>query len=349
MPNLYKTVYGKSLGGPDIGQVVYLVDTDYRTAVQGWSQADHTGPLDLWAEKNPGRVFYSAGGGAGTAVGNQYATDALAFTAAMDAMVDFRGDTLFLCPGAYSIATAVTWDVPYGAIKGREYSSNARKYGCSPRVRNTSVTLGVASALTLGGSADGLEVGYIRFVPLTAATGILVNATAPQLHFHDFWWDTTGITTSASTVFLQAATTANAIDFSVFDHFTWDTDAPQGPAFDLDVATVGLEISHFLHRHMGTGGTLAVSLLDIAATASEGNVIHTGRGILGTVGAGQVDLLVNAGNMTGTGGLSISEFYGDVGYCTATTLVTGTANETMLSRNFISTVEGGTGETLYTS
>ena len=46
----------------DLGQVHYMVDGNYRTLAEGWSRADGTGPLDLWAARNPGYVFYTPGG-----------------------------------------------------------------------------------------------------------------------------------------------------------------------------------------------------------------------------------------------------------------------------------------------
>ena len=66
----------QSLLQPDIGQTLYLVDSDYRTAEQGWSQADHTGPLDLYGERNPGRVFRTG----------DYSSDAVCLQAAIDAL-----------------------------------------------------------------------------------------------------------------------------------------------------------------------------------------------------------------------------------------------------------------------
>ena len=39
----------------DYGQVFYAVDSDYRTAAQGWSRPDRTGPLDLYEVRKAGR------------------------------------------------------------------------------------------------------------------------------------------------------------------------------------------------------------------------------------------------------------------------------------------------------
>jgi hypothetical protein len=53
---------------------------------------------------------------------------------------------------------------------------------------------------------------------------------------------------------------------------------------------------------------------------------------------------------TGDQNLMVSDFYGSVGYATATTLVSSTATtDYNLSRCFLSTAGTGTGETLYTA
>ena len=322
----------------DAAQTHYLVDSDFRTVAQGWARADGTGPLDLWAHRNPGYVIRTG----------DYADDTTAWNAARDLMVDFRGDTLFLPPCALSLGTITTWDVPYARIMGSAGPSNKR-FGCSPRVRNTSITLGVAQALTLGADADGLEMANIRFVPLTGAIGIQVALAATDLHFHDFMWDCRGITGSTATIFLNTVTTANAIDRSCFDHFTWYTDTAGGPVFDFNVAGDYIEMANFLHMHV-SGGTLVNSLLDHATTLAFSIVAHDGRGINSTAAASAVTRLAVIVAPTGSEALSVSDFYGSVGYSTATGLVSATATvDYNLSRCFISTIGAGLGETLYTA
>ena len=73
---------------PDFGQTFYMVDPNFRTAAQGWTQSDMTGPLDLYNQRNPGYVFYGAGVSGQTGITNSYATDAAAFQAAIDASPD---------------------------------------------------------------------------------------------------------------------------------------------------------------------------------------------------------------------------------------------------------------------
>src|SRR3970282_1889444 len=96
--------FGSQVDGrfsPDIGQYFYMVDSDYRTAAQGWSRADRTGPLDLWSQRSPGYTFRKA----------DYSSDKGAMQAAVDALIDFRGDALYLTPSAISLGAVVTLDV----------------------------------------------------------------------------------------------------------------------------------------------------------------------------------------------------------------------------------------------
>jgi len=158
MSSMYKKTANFGTSHPDIGEVFYAVDTNYRTAAQGWSRADRTGPLDLWAEKMPGRVFYGAGGGL-LAPSSNYATDAAALQAAIDAMVDFRGDTLFMTPGNYSLATALNLNVSGMRWKGKMF----------PNPRRAAVTITDAIGdHSFAAAGDDMEIAFMRFVPLTA-------------------------------------------------------------------------------------------------------------------------------------------------------------------------------------
>ena len=102
--NLKRLVVGDV---PDFGETFYVVDDNFRTLAQGWSRPDRTGPLDLYAERNPNYVYYCGG-----TVSGSYATDAAGIQAAIDAAVDYRGDKILLTPGSYSIATALALNVP---------------------------------------------------------------------------------------------------------------------------------------------------------------------------------------------------------------------------------------------
>src|SRR3972149_4053473 len=133
---------------PDFGETYYLVDANYRPVRQGWTKPDGTGPLDLYAQRNPGRVFGSGGGASG---GMDYATDSAAFQAALDAMVDFRNDKLLLTPG-------VAINVPGCRILGPPVRH--------PKRSLVTVTAAVDAAYTI--SVDDVEIGYHTPIPLPA-------------------------------------------------------------------------------------------------------------------------------------------------------------------------------------
>ena len=332
--NLSTPLKGMVNPGLDVGQIHYLVDPNFRTSAQGWSRPDGTGVLDLWAERNPGFVFYGAGAGAQD---SRYATDAAALQGAIDAMIDFRGDTLFFTPGNYSIATARTIDVPDARWLGPAVSD--------PVQCRATITAAVANALTTTAAADRMEVGFLRFVPLTAANMWSVVALTDNLHFHDFLYDTNGITASTATTFLDFA---GASLNSVFDRFTFFTDDSQGPMFVIsDFTTLRLRLSHFYHYHVGANA-LAISLVDDNSATAAGIIVGPGFGLTG--GAGAVTTMYDLVNKTlAETNVTIREFDGSVQYATATTLVTsaGAVNDIDLVDCWIATVEGGAGRAAY--
>ncbi len=200
----------------DIGRTLYIADSDFRTQAQGWTQADGTGPLDLYAQRSPGTVFYTPGG-----TPNAFATDAAAFQAAVDQAVDFRGDKILVTPGAYAIGTAVTLNVPNLRILGP-------KSGHAKHAR-AKVTATVASAFTTTTAADDCEIGYMKMVPLTAAKLFDVAAATDRMYMHHLWYDATGVTGSTSTEFCNAA----ASDDWLIEQCSFEVDAAQGDAFTL--------------------------------------------------------------------------------------------------------------------
>ena len=335
---------------PEIGQYFYWVDSNFRTAAQGWSRADGTGPLDLWQAREPGgdtRVYYTPETGN---QGTTYASQVASFNAARDAMIDFRGDTLFVTPGAYTIAAASTWDVPYATIRGP--ITKAPYYGCSPKVRQASITCGVATTgtLLLGADADGLEVAHLRFIPTSAAPCFTVNAVAQNMHFHDFMWDCVGITADAGTEFMDVITTNDGIEYGLFEHFTWLVDSAVGPVFNIDVAQHFVTISHFLNINAETTGTYVTSLMDFSADGVDGIVITDGLGMVSNAGTSAVTQLTNGAAQTGTDVILIAKFYGGVNYSSgATALIAGTASDANLLNCYLGSVEGGAGGVLYTS
>ena len=310
---------------PDIGQIYYLVDSNYRTAVQGWSRADHTGPFDLWAERNPGYVFRTG----------DYATDAAAIQAAVDEMVDYRGDTLYWTPGAYAPAAVITQNVHDSRWVGSPVSH--------PVSARATVTAGIAACINVA-AINRFEMAFMVWMPLTASHIFAVDTAAAYLHFHDFKYSTIGIAANVATQFMLAAGTMNN---SVFERFYLLTDAGQGPMFELDGTVTGLTIRDFQHLH--TVGTLAISLLDVDGVGATCIQVGPGKGQIGGA-AGVVTTLIDIADMTNAStNISLFDFEGSVGYATTTTIVTsaGAVNEIDICNSWIATVEGGAGRAAY--
>jgi hypothetical protein len=204
------------LDNDNYGQTLYVVDSDYRTLAQGWSKSDQTGPLDLVGQRNPGYVHYTPGG-----LNTQYGTDAAALQGAIDYAVDFRGDKLYLTPGSYSIATALSMDCPGLRVMGPPVRH--------PKSARVTVTATIASAYSLTAAADDMEIAHHKIVPLTAAKFLDVTAGADRAYLHDLFYDATGVAASTSTEFCNAAA---ALDWLV-ERCVFYVDAAQGDAFTL--------------------------------------------------------------------------------------------------------------------
>src|SRR3990167_4394263 len=342
--------FGSQVDGrfsPDIGQYFYMVDSNYRTAAQGWSRADGTGPLDLWQARQPHgdqRVFYTPETGN---QGTTYASQAAAVQAAVDAMIDFRGDTLYWTPGNYNIATAVLANVPYGRWLGKAYKSPV--YGCSPCVRNTTITCGVTNAITMStaNASDGMELGYLRFVPITADESVVIGAAQVNLYWHDFMVDFHGVAESAATAFCNI-TADGAGNFSMFDQFTWLVDETMGPMFDVGGDIRQVVFSNFLNMIDEAGAAYVTSLLDIATAGDASDALAVGPGLImcgaGTASTTFTQLLLSVAmtgaNCVGTWGVK------NVGAGPASTaLQGGTAADHSFALNYMST----TGGTLFTT
>ncbi len=283
MPNL-KDIMGGLSGG--FGETYYMVDSDARTAVQGWAQADRTGPLDLYSERSDGRVFYTPGGTT-TPSGS---TDAAAMQLAIDQMVDFRGDTLFFTPGTYTPATALVIDVP-----------NAR-WTAQPRQRahTASLVAGVDVAFTCTAAADNMDVSYLRMVPLTATVMWTLPAGTDNFDAHDFTYDARGITTSTSTIFLKH--TGACLCTSV-RNFVARTNTALGPLVQVAGASLQGEINGFAWFHTAnTQVTLLYETISGAAGASgwmvgNGHVQIGAGGVVTNLGA-QIDMTAAGTNAT---------------------------------------------------
>ena len=251
---------------PDFGQVHYMVDSDYRTAAQGWSRADRTGPLDLYEAKKAGRggvqYVYRTG---------DYTSDAVALQAANDQLVDFRGDAIYFTPGAYSIATALVIDVPDARWLGSPVSH--------PTLARASLTAAVAAAFGPTAAADRMEIAYLQMVPLTAGTMWDFGAVA-GLNMHDNFYNADGITANTATIFVVLATAA---EFATFKNdYVW-VDGAQGPWIRTAGIMKGLRVSDFqLFVEAGTWA-VAINAAGVGATSVDvgpGNISGTGTAAL---------------------------------------------------------------------
>ena len=320
---------------PGVAQVHYMVDSDFRTIAQGWSRADGTGPLDVWQGRNKTFPYVFRTG--------DFANDSAAIQAGVDAMVNFRGDILYWTPGAYAPATVVDMDVPNARWLGE--AAKSPHHGAPPSVRKTTITAGVGSVFAPVAAADmdNFELAYINLVPFTATSIFAFDQTGTGMYFHDFVWDSLGVTANAGTqCFIDGAIQKECL----YDNFTFLTDAVQGPFYEMDSDCQAITISNFLHLHYDTGGTLPISLLDVDATAIDAIQILNGRGIASEVGTGDVTVLVDLAAQAGSVGvLYVMDFRGTTNYSTTGTLVlsTGDLGEAELSQCYDSAIQGGDG------
>ena len=287
----------------DFGEVHYLVDSDYRTQAQGWSRADRTGPLDLYLERANAQfqyVFRTA----------DYSSDAVAIQAANDALIDFRGDVLLFTPGAYSVATALTIDVPDARWLGPRCSH--------PSVARTSLTAAVANAFAIGAAADRMEFGFMEFIPLTAAT-MFDLAAVDKLHVHDCFHNADGIGASTDTIFWAPATSAAHLMFD--RNYIW-VDAAQGPWINCEGITKGLVASDFVI--VVEAGTWAAAI-DFEGIGDCN--FSVGPGIITGGGTALTSLVTAANKTTGTThGMAVDIKASTVGPAAAS-LIVGTSPE----------------------
>lgn len=316
-------------GFRDFGEVIYMVDSDYRTGAQGWSRADRTGPLDLIADRPNSQFAY-------TFRTADYARDQLAVQAAIDAAIDFRGDAILFTPGNYSLGTAaLSVDVPDLRLLGPR---------CSSPLNARATLTDALGTHDITGAADRLEVGYLRFVPLTAQAFWQVATGANGQHWHHFLYDSLGIAASTGTQLLLVDGSWN---LTAVEDFYFYTDAAQGPLIELDGTVLGLDITRFLHWH--NAGTLANALLAVDGVGATGIRIGPGHGQIG--GAGAVTSLFEHADMTSNAtNITVTSFTGSVAYCTAATLTpaASAAAEADYVSSWIATIGGGAGRAAYT-
>jgi hypothetical protein len=270
------------LAAADFGQTYYLVDHDFRTAAQGWSKADGTGPLDLYDARNPGYVFRTGD--------PANLTDAQALQAAIDEMVDFRGDTLYFTPGTYTPATALVINVPNARWTGQRRE----------RSHTASLVAGVAAAFTCTAAADNMDVSFLRMVPLTAEIMWSLPAAVDNFDIHDFTYDARGIGASTATIFLKH--TGACLATSV-RRFTARTNTALGPLVQTAGASIQGEINGFQWFH--TANTLVTLLYETITGATgatgwmvgNGHVQIGGGGVVTNLGA-QIDMTAAGTNAT---------------------------------------------------
>jgi hypothetical protein len=317
------------IAAQDFGETFYMIDSDYRTAAQGWTQSDGTGPLDLYAARNPGRVFYTPGGTPTPSGG----TDAAAMQAANDNLVDFRGDILYFTPGTYTPATALVLDVPDARWMG-----SRRRRG-----QSASIVAGVAAAFGPTAAADSMEFAHLRFVPLTA--GILfARATAgcDNWWLHDFTFDARGIAASTSTIFMKDT---GACLNTIIEDFLYLSNTAGGPFFQLAAASITGAVQNWLHIH--TANTIVTSMFETISggAGASGFVIGPGHAQLGAGGlitqfGAMIDMTSAATNAT------IRNCTSSVGANVAATgweAGTGIAAEGDIVNSWIATIGGGAG------
>lgn len=263
---------------PDIGQVHYLVDSNFRTVAQGWSRADGTGPLDLYAARQAGRggiqYVYRTG---------DYNTDTLAMQAAIDAVVDFRGDIVFLTPGSYNPLTSVLVDGQSMRLLGPPVRNQRRT-----RVTITSVG-GATNTLDISSGVDDVELGFFRLVPLTAGNSLRYNAS-DGLYVHNIFWDANGVAASTSTQGFVSVTASSL--YPEFRDNYFFVDAAQGDAMEI---TLTDNLVATGNSFVSDAGTWANVILTSATTLSAHFDLNflLGRGAVtnmftGVAGADQV-------------------------------------------------------------
>ena len=323
----------------DFGEVHYVVDSDYRTAAQGWSRADRTGPLDLYLERANAQFQYVFRTADYTAP-----VDRNCIQAAIDAAIDFRQDAVFFTPGNYSLATtALSVDAADLRLLGPRCSHPCR----------ASVTLTDALGThDITGAADRIEVGYLRFVPLTAQAFWQLATGADQHHWHDFFYDTTGVTASTATqMFLVDGTWNN----TVVEDFLIHNDGASGPFCELDGLVSNLIIRNF--HIFSRAGTLSVALLDIdggstsaVATGYGGIYVGHGRGTLGPSAVLVSHLIDVTSQLSSVSPIGfVEDFIGQSGFCATGTMVTAVGNEFGIINCGLAPTDGTASPTINTS
>lgn len=321
---------------PDFGQVHYLVDSDFRTQAQGWTRADRTGPLDLMEARR------AAGGVQYVYRTSDYASDAACMQAAIDAMVDFRGDVLFFTPCGLTLSASVNLDVP----DARYLSRPVNRPGS-----HANIVCNTALAISIPAAGDNIEMGFLRLVPNVNSPCMNIDGNADNGYVHHVFVDAAaGATTALTQRCFQMTTGPGILDwnFDAFQYLTSGTQGPFGVIAGTTLMATGLILSNFTHRHVTA--TLAIGLLDVQCTLATGIYVQGGRGFI-TGATSQVTTAVKLTDMTSPlTNCIVADFRGSVGYATVSTLYTlaGTTTEAGLSNCNIAIIAGGAGGSNYT-
>ena len=205
-----------------------------------------------------------------------YGTDTLAMQAGVDAAVDFRGDVLFLTPGSYNPLTAVLINADGLRVLGPPIRNVART-----RTTVTSVG-GVTNTFDIPTGVDNIEIGFLRFVPVTAGNSIRIS-NSDDFYAHHLFWDTTGVATSVSTKGLVFQTATN-LHPQISDSYFF-VDVAQGEAIDAtQTSNLFLERSRFI----SDASTWARAILTAGTTLyGHADMCHFGgRGLITTLVVG---------------------------------------------------------------
>lgn len=246
---------------PDVGVVHYVVDSDFRTQVQGWTRPDWTGPLDLYIQRaqDTTEQYVHYAPGTGQPAGTVHANDGAAIQAAIDATIAFRGDTVCLTPGSYTIATTA---LALNKANMRLLGVRAR----NPRAAQVTLTDAIGTNVI---SASDIEIGFMRQIPLTATSLWSVSNGANRGYVHNVMYDAQGVAASTSTEWFNASATASDWDI---DNCYGIVDALQGDFFTWATATRWHVMNSEFHTEVASFATAFTM-----ATNSVGNIVSRCR------------------------------------------------------------------------
>lgn len=296
----------------------------------------------LWAQipNSSGNVYWVAPSASYTVHGDAFSASdnndglspdraMLTIDAAVSACTADAGDVVVCLPGSHTLSASVAMDVAGVTLMG--LPSGAGNY----LKQKTSVTA-PASDQGINVTAANCEIAYLNIIPATTDSGIDLTANADQLHIHHCSFDMATPAVNAATIGIDAIGAASNL---LVDHCYFECDGAQGQAI---VATATLdsviEDCHFTC----SAGTWAAVILTGAAT----DRLTIRRCTIQSSGTA-VTTFVDGTGATLAAGVLIHDCRGGVGV--AAIAKNFDAGEAELDLNYIATVGGGTGGTLYTA